>query len=115
MDLYAVRQQRGGPWDWTRSLYEQDGFADHRRFMNDLVDAGFIVLGGPVEGDREVLLVVTAPDETAVRQRLEADPWMSDGKLRLVAVERWTILLDGLAQAAQAPRQGTLRPSGAVT
>jgi hypothetical protein len=58
--LYAVRERRGGPWDWARGLREQAGFDDHARFMDGLVEAGFVLLGGPLEGDREVLLVVSA-------------------------------------------------------
>jgi hypothetical protein len=53
MDLYAVRERRGGPWDWNRGLREQAGFDEHARFMDDLVESGFVVLGGPLEGDRD--------------------------------------------------------------
>ncbi len=63
--------------------------------MDELVDSGFVVLGGPLEGDREVLLVVDAPSEQAVHDRLAEDPWSANGMLRSVSVERWTILLDG--------------------
>jgi hypothetical protein len=49
MELCAVRERRGGPWDWTRGLREQAGFDAHARFMDDLVEAGFILLGGPLE------------------------------------------------------------------
>jgi hypothetical protein len=107
MEFYAVRQRRGGPWDWTRGLREQDGFEDHRRFMNGLVETGFIVLGGPLEGDREVLLVMAGPGEAAIMERLAEDPWILDGKLTVAGVERWTILLDGLARAAQTAQQAS--------
>jgi hypothetical protein len=53
VELYAVRERRGGPWDWGRGLREQ------------------------------------------VRERLAADPWLRDGTLSIVSIERWTILLDG--------------------
>ena len=36
-------------------MREQDGWDEHARFMNGLVDDGFIVLGGPLEGDRETM------------------------------------------------------------
>lgn len=91
-----MRQRRGGPWDWTRDLREQAGFAEHARFVDGLVDAGFIVLGGPLEGDREVLIIVNAPDADTVRKRFADDPWIQSGTLTLTTVERWTILLDGL-------------------
>jgi uncharacterized protein YciI len=96
MALYAVRLERGGPWDWSRDLREQAGWDEHAGFMDDLVDAGFILLGGPLEGDREILHVIEAESEEAVRSRLAEDPWWQNGMLRPVRVERWTVLLDGL-------------------
>jgi hypothetical protein len=95
MDLYAVRERRGGPWDWNRGLREQAGFDEHARFMDGLVESGFVVLGGPLEGDREVLLVVDAPGRDTIRKRLAEDPWIPNGMLTLTSIERWTILLDG--------------------
>ena len=92
MDLFAVRERRGGPWDWSRDLREQEGFGEHARFMNGLVESGFVVLGGPLEGDREVLLVVDAPSEHAIRERLAADPWIPNRMLTIASIERWTIL-----------------------
>jgi hypothetical protein len=50
--MFAVRLKRGGPWDWSRDLREQDGWDEHARFMDALVDEGFIVLGGPLGGER---------------------------------------------------------------
>jgi len=99
VELYAARERRGGPWDWARGLREQAGFDDHARFMDGLVETGFVLLGGPLEGDREVLLVVSAPSTEAIRDRLAADPWVRDGTLSIVSIERWTILLDGLRRA----------------
>jgi uncharacterized protein YciI len=106
VELYAIRERRGGPWNWALGLREQAGFDDHARFMDELVEAGFVLLGGPLEGDREVLLVVSAPSEDAIRRRLAADPWLQDGTLSIVSIERWTILLDGLHQAAVARSAG---------
>jgi uncharacterized protein YciI len=97
--LYAVRLARGGPWDWSRGLREQDGWDGHAAFMDGLVDSGFIILGGPLEGDRETLHVVRAPSEEAIRERLAEDPWAASGHLRVARIERWTILLDGRAQS----------------
>jgi uncharacterized protein YciI len=63
--------------------------------MDALVDDGFILLGGPVEGDREVVHIVEAPSEQAIHEQLAEDNWTQDGKLETVSVERWTVLLDG--------------------
>ena len=63
----------GGPWDWSRDLSEQVGWDEHADFMDSLLDDGFIVLGGPLAGDREILRVVCAASEEAVRERLARD------------------------------------------
>jgi hypothetical protein len=62
--------------------------------MDGLVDAGFVVLGGPLADERRVVLAVEAESEDAVRATLARDPW--DGTHLVVdSVEPWTIRLDG--------------------
>ena len=63
--------------------------------MDRMVEEGFILLGGPLEGDREVLHIVDAPSEEAIRARLAEDNWTLNGMLETVSVEHWTIYLDG--------------------
>jgi uncharacterized protein YciI len=93
--FFAVRLERGGPWDWERDLREQDGWDEHARFMDSLVDDGFIVLGGPLAGDREILHAISASSEEEVRRRLAEDNWHENGMLTIKSIEAWTILLDG--------------------
>src|SRR5579859_589678 len=93
--FFAVRLERGGPWDFSRGLREQEGFAEHARFMDALVEEGFIVLGGPLGGERDVLHAVWAPSEQAVRERLAEDSWHRNGMLTITSIEPWTVLLDG--------------------
>ncbi len=95
LTYWVVRLERGGPWDWSRDMREQDGWDEHAAFMDGLVEDGFIVLGGPLEGDRETLHVVEAPSEEAVRERFAGDNWAPNGMLSVKSVERWTVLLDG--------------------
>jgi len=64
--------------------------------MDRFVDEGFILLGGPLEDDRDVLHVVEAESKTDVDDRLAEDNWTRNGMLETVSVERWTVLLDGL-------------------
>jgi uncharacterized protein YciI len=76
-------------------MREQDGWDEHARFMDSLVDEGFIVLGGPVGGEREILHAIDARSEEAVRERLAEDNWHRNGMLVIKSIEPWTILLDG--------------------
>lgn len=95
--FFAVRVERGGPWDWSRDLREQEGFEEHARFMDSLVDGGFIVIGGPLEGGRDVLHAISASSEEEVRARLAQDNWAQNGMLTVKSIEPWTVLLDGRA------------------
>ena len=93
LHLFAVRNRRGGPWDWSRPMREQQDWKEHAGFMNGLADQGFVLLGGPLEGDRDVLLIVAAGSEAEVRDRLVEDPWQRSCMLTTTAIEGWTILL----------------------
>jgi uncharacterized protein YciI len=93
--MWALRRRRGGPWDWSRGLREQEGFEEHAAFMDQLVEEGFIIMGGPLDDEREVLHIVNAPSEQAIHDRLAEDNWTQDGKLETVSIEGFTALLDG--------------------
>jgi uncharacterized protein YciI len=93
--MFLVVQRRSGPqWDPSRPLEEQSDWPAHASFMDGLVDAGFVVLGGPLADERRAVLVVEAESEDAVRATLARDPW-SESHLRVESVDPWTIRLDG--------------------
>jgi uncharacterized protein YciI len=76
-------------------MREQAGWDDHAGFMDALVEDGFILLAGPLEGDRETLWIVEAESKEAIRERMAQDPWAANGMLRPVRIEQWTVVLDG--------------------
>ena len=92
--LLLVYQQHGGPWDWSKGLRDQELFDEHARFLDGLVDEGFIILGGPLN-ERDVLLVAQGESEASVRSRFAADPWIANGMLTITAIRPWTIFLEG--------------------
>ena len=93
MSAFVIVRVRGPAWDDRRPMREQDGWDEHARFMDGLADAGFIVLGGLLGTDeRRFLHLCDAPDEAAIRARLDADPW-TPHMLELETVEPWEILL----------------------
>ncbi len=95
MARFVVRVERGGPWNWSLNMRKQAGWDEHAAYMDGLVDEGFVLLAGPLEGDREVLWIIEAESEHAVRERMAKDPWATNGMLRPVRIERWTVVLDG--------------------
>lgn len=95
MPLFHVVVTRSGTsWRAGRALEEQTGWTEHAAFMDGLVDAGFIVLGGPLGDERRVVHAVEAQSEDAIRETLARDPW-SETHLQIESVEQWTIRLDG--------------------
>jgi hypothetical protein len=95
MAMFLVVVTRSGPdYQHERPLEEQTGWTEHAAFMDGLVDAGFVVLGGPLADERRVALAVEAASEDAIRETLAPDPW-SETHLEIESVEPWTIRLDG--------------------
>jgi uncharacterized protein YciI len=92
---FLVVLLRSGPeWDASRRLEEQSGWPAHASFMDGLVDAGFIILGGPLADEHRVAHVVEAESDEAIRATLARDPW-SETHLRVDTIDPWTIRLDG--------------------
>ena len=95
MTMFFVVVCRSGPqWDRSRPMEQQSGWAAHASFMEGLVDAGFVVLGGPLADEQRVVLAIEAQSEDAIRATLARDPW-SETHLRIDTIEPWTIRLDG--------------------
>jgi uncharacterized glyoxalase superfamily protein PhnB len=86
---------------------DQTAFAAHAAFADALVAERFITLGGPLEGTRNVVLVVQAEDCSAVMDRLATDPWMQSGLLTVKDCWPWRIRLGSL-RVAPSPEEPTL-------
>jgi hypothetical protein len=91
--FHVVLLRSGPEWDPSRPMEGQSDWASHAFFMDGLVDAGFLVLGGPLADEHRVVHVVEAASEAAIRATLARDPW-SETHLRIDTIDRWTIRLD---------------------
>lgn len=93
--MFLLTIRRSGPqWNASRRLEEQSDWAAHAAFMDGLVAAGFIVLGGPLADELRVVHAVEAESEDEIRATLARDPW-SETHLQIDSIEPWTIRLDG--------------------
>jgi uncharacterized protein YciI len=97
MTFFVVLRRAGRDWDPSRPLEQQSGWPEHAAFMDDLVDTGFVVLGGPLADEHRVVLAIEAGSEDDVRATLARDPW-SGTHLVVDTVDAWTIRLDGRRQ-----------------
>jgi hypothetical protein len=95
MAVFALTTSHGPGWDASRGIREQQAWDEHASFMDGLVDDGFVILGGPLDDGQHTLLMVEATDEQQVVARMGEDPWARMGLLRIGALERWSIWLDG--------------------
>jgi hypothetical protein len=92
--FFVVLRRAGPHWEPSLPMEQQTGWPEHAEFMDDLVDRGFVVLGGPLADEHRVVLAIEAGSEDEVRSTLGRDPW---GGTHLVvdSVDAWTIRLDG--------------------
>ena len=70
-----------------------------RNFMNQLAADEFVVLGGPLGGTDDFLLVIDAAGTNQINATLARDPWTQSGMLEIKDIRPWTILLDANKEA----------------
>jgi hypothetical protein len=91
--MFLVILRRSGPdYDLSKPLEEQLGWQDHAAFMDQLVDDGFILLGGPLSDEVRTAHAVRASSGDEVRATLARDPW-SGSHLVIDSIDDWTIRL----------------------
>jgi uncharacterized protein len=77
---------------------EQPDWGPHGRFVDDLVDRGTMVMGGPF-GDFSgsmILLEGLGPGEA--RRLVDDDPFVRNGVFEVDDVRAWTIYVDTLTR-----------------
>jgi uncharacterized protein YciI len=94
--LFAVIRSRGAAWQASLPLEGQVDWAAHAAFMNALQKDAFVILGGPLEGTPDVLLIVRASSLEEITGRLAADPWTGLDLLHTVRIAPWSLRLGSL-------------------
>jgi hypothetical protein len=91
--FHVVIHRSGPDYDLSLPLEQQSGWDEHAAFMDELVEAGFLVLAGPLGDEYRVVHVAEAASPDEVRQTLARDPW-SGTHLVVDSVDAWTLRLD---------------------
>jgi uncharacterized protein YciI len=95
---FIVISSAGPNRDPSKGAREQPFWDEHAAFIDELVDRGFIFMGGPLlDGaglPRGALLIVNADNENEVRENLKNDPWFERGILALKSIDRWEVFID---------------------
>jgi hypothetical protein len=93
--LFLVTFAPGPGWEPGRPRRAQDRWDEHAAFMDYLLDAGIVLIGGPVGesvDEGPAVILVAAPDAVAAASVFDHDPWLDD-MLAIERVERWTLWL----------------------
>ena len=80
--------------DFSKDTRQQPFWDEHAAFIDQLVEDGFILMGGPLIDEGGSLLILDANNENEVRDKLKNDPWMQHGILKLESIKRWQIFID---------------------
>ncbi len=88
--LFALCYRPGPAWLPGKSVFEQPLEA-HRAYMQSLLDAGTIVLGGPYRDDTGGLVAVDAESREVALDILASDPAIAVGVM-LGEVHPWLIV-----------------------
>jgi uncharacterized protein YciI len=91
---FLVMSAAGSNRDHSQGTRDQPYWDEHAAFIDNLVQADFIMLGGPLPDEGGAVLIVRADSEAEVRDRLGPDPWYVHEILSLQSVRRWDIFID---------------------
>jgi uncharacterized protein YciI len=97
-NTFAAISAVGPNRDPSKEVREQPFWDEHVAFIDQLVEEGFILMGGPLLDEcgmpQGALLIVKAEDENEVREKLKNDPWFEKGILKLESLKHWQIFID---------------------
>jgi uncharacterized protein len=93
-NLFVAISSAGPNRDPSKGTREQPFWDEHAKFIDQLVEDGAILMGGPFVDEGGAMLIFNAGGENEVRSKLKDDPWAEHGILRLESVKRWEIFID---------------------
>jgi uncharacterized protein YciI len=94
LQTFVVLSTAGANRDLSKGARDQAHWDEHEGFIDNLVDRGFIVMGGPLVDEGGGMLIVRGESAEAVRATMEQDPWYAHEILCLVGIKRWDIFID---------------------
>src|SRR5215218_7097904 len=85
---------------------EQPDWDEHAAFVNDLIERGIFVMGGPFADYSGTQVVLEGVTEEEARQLLAPDPFLANGVFVLEEVRTWKVYVDELTAPPGAPGPG---------
>jgi uncharacterized protein YciI len=92
-----VRWKAGPTWERGQSIREQPGWEEHAAFIDDLVERGIFVMGGPLRDNSGSLSILEGVDVEEARRIVLEDPFVANEVFVLDEILDWTIFVDELS------------------
>jgi uncharacterized protein YciI len=98
----VVVRWRAGP-TWTDGPpEEQPGWDEHAAFVDELVERGIFVMGGPFSDYSGSLTLLENVTEEEARELVAGDPFVENGVFVLEEVRAWNVYVDELTARSSA-------------
>jgi uncharacterized protein YciI len=94
-----VRWKAGPTWT-SGAVDEQPGWDEHAAYIDDLIERGIFVMGGPFADQKGSLSLLEHVTEQEARELIADDPFVANGVFELEEVRAWNIFVDELAPRA---------------
>ena len=92
----VVVRWRAGP-TWTSGPpEEQPGWDEHASFIDDLIERGIFVMGGPFADYSGSLTLLDNVSEEEARELVLRDPFVENGVFELEDLRAWNVYVDEL-------------------
>jgi uncharacterized protein YciI len=108
-----VRFSAGPTWA-SGSILDQPGWQEHADFIDDLIERGVMVMGGPFADSSGSVSVLENVDEHQAHAAISSDPFLANGVFVVEDVRAWNIFVDELSDASRVP-SALLDPSRALS
>ena len=89
---------RAGPTWKSGPPEEQPSWDEHAAFVDDLVERGIMVMGGPFVDYSGSTIILERVSEDEARELLLPDPFIENGVFELDDVRAWNIYVDRLTR-----------------
>jgi uncharacterized protein YciI len=91
---------RAGPTWTSGAVDEQPGWDEHAAYIDDLIERGIFVMGGPLADNSGSLSVLENVTEQEARDLIGEDPFAANGVFELEDVRAWNVFVDELTPEA---------------
>ena len=92
---------RAGPTWTSGAVDDQPGWDEHAAFIDDLIERGLFVMGGPLADQRGSQSLLENVTEQQARDLVLQDPFVANGVFELQEVRAWNVFVDELTPRAE--------------